>query len=120
MLKDIFAKKIYELTLHLYGCRVVQELITSLDKNNLNIITNELKPYYRKCIEDKNGNHVIQKLIENLNVEQLNEVFLVAINNISNLSKHQYGCRVIQKLFKYCNDIQISNMLNEIFKNFRR
>ena len=32
------------------------------------IITSELKPFYKKCIEDKNGNHVIQKLIEKYQV----------------------------------------------------
>ena len=58
--------RIYELTLNLYGCRVVQELIYILDNDNISIITSELKPFYMKCIEDKNGNHVIQKLIEKL------------------------------------------------------
>ena len=33
------------------------------------------------------------------------------------LSKHQYGCRVIQRLFKYCNNIQIKHMLNCLFVN---
>ena len=45
--------KIYELTLNLYGCRVVQELISILDNQNISIITSELKPFYEKCIEIK-------------------------------------------------------------------
>ena len=104
-----------ELTLHLYGCRVIQELISVLDEKGINTITSELKPFYNKCIEDKNGNHVIQRLIEKLSPEQNNDIFLAGIKNIINLSKHQYGCRVIQRLFKYCNDKQINQMLKEIY-----
>ena len=108
---------IYELTLNLYGCRCVQELISILNVENMNIITNELKPFYEKCILDKNGNHVIQKLIEKVSEEDLNEIYLVAVNNIIFFSKHQYGCRVIQRLFKYCNKDQIKFMLNNLFIN---
>ena len=108
---------IYELTLNLYGCRCVQELISILNAENMNIITNELKPFYEKCILDKNGNHVIQKLIEKANEADLNEIYLVAVNNIIFFSKHQYGCRVIQRLFKYCNKDQIKFMLNNLFIN---
>ena len=109
--------KMYELTINLYGCRVVQELVSILDNENMLIITSELKPFYKKCIEDKNGNHVIQKLIEKLSGKELNEIYLVSLNNIINLSKHQYGCRVIQRLFKYCSKEQINNMLSELFKD---
>jgi hypothetical protein len=108
---------IYELTLNLYGCRCVQELISVLNIQNMDIITSELKPYYDRCIEDKNGNHVIQKLIEKVSQKDLNDIYLVSLNNIIYLSKHQYGCRVIQRLFKYCNKNQINNMLNALFIN---
>ena len=106
---------IYELTLHLYGCRVVEEIISILD--DCYLITKELKPFYLKCIEDKNGNHVIQKLIEYLKEEELDDVYLVTINSMKSLSKHQYGCRIIQKLLKYCNNTQINEMLKKIFQN---
>ena len=108
---------IYELTLNLYGCRCVQELISILDESKMYIVTSELKPYYEKCIQDKNGNHVIQKLIEKVNNNDLNEIYLVAVNNIIYFSRHQYGCRVIQRLFKYCNETQIKHMLNNLFLN---
>ena len=52
-----------------------------------------------------------------MSANELNEIYLVSLNNIINLSKHQYGCRVIQRLFKYCNEDQIHNMLFELFKD---
>ena len=112
---DSIKSKIFELTLHLYGCRVIQEIISVLEEKDLCIITSELKAYYNRCIEDKNGNHVVQRLIEKLSPENNNDIFLVAIKNIISLSKHQYGCRVIQRLFHYCNNEQINKMLKEIF-----
>ena len=90
-------------------------MISIFDAKDLNFIISELKPFYNKCIEDKNGNHVIQRLIEKLTPEQNNDIFLAAIKNIVNLSKHQYGCRVIQRLFKYCNDTQINKMLEKLY-----
>ena len=112
---DSIKTKIFELTLHLYGCRVIQEIISALEEKDLYIITSELKEKYNRCIEDKNGNHVIQRLIEKLSPENNSDIFLVASKNIISLSKHQYGCRVIQRLFRYCNQEQINIMLKEIF-----
>ena len=88
---EALKNKINELTLNLYGCRVVQELISILNEQNIFIVTSELKPYYEKCIEDKNGNHVIQKLIEKLSTKDLNDIYSVSLNNIIHLYKHQYG-----------------------------
>ena len=84
--------------------RVVQELISILNEQNIFIVTSELKQYYEKCIEDKNGNHITQELIEKLSTKDLDDIYSVLLNNIINLSKHQYGCRLIQRLFKYCNE----------------
>ena len=101
---EALKNKINELTLNLYGCRVVQELLSILNEQNIFIVTSELKQYYEKCIEDKNGNHITQELIEKLSTKDLDDIYSVLLNNIINLSKHQYGCRLIQRLFKYCNE----------------
>ena len=117
MIIESIKTKIIELTLHLYGCRVIQEIISVLNAKELDFLITELKPLYNKCIEDKNGNHVIQRLIEKFTPEQNNDIFLVVIENIINLSKHQYGCRVIQRLFKYCSNEQIKEMLKKIYSH---
>jgi len=43
----------------------------------LKVILTELKGEIKKCIEDQNGNHVIQKLIERLPKGQHNEILKV-------------------------------------------
>ena len=112
--------KIYELSLHMYGCRVMQQLISVIDENYLTDITKELEGHYPKCIEDQNGNHVIQKLIERLKPgKENNGIYEVVYKNIVELSKHQYGCRVIQTLLKKCNEKQVEKMLEKIYKDVK-
>ena len=111
--------KIYELSLHMYGCRVMQQLISVIDEKYLSQITLELKDHFEKCIEDQNGNHVIQKLIERLKPGENNGIYDVVYKNIVDLSKHQYGCRVIQTLLKKCNEEQVTKMLEKIYKDVK-
>jgi methionine salvage enolase-phosphatase E1 len=111
--------KIYDLSIHMYGCRVIQQLICVIDEKYLSLITLELKDHFAKLIEDQNGNHVIQKLIERLKIGENNGIYDVVYNNIVYLSKHQYGCRVIQTLLKQCNDEQKKKILDEICKEVK-
>ena len=111
--------KIYELSLHMYGCRVMQQLISVIDEKYLSQITLELKDHFEKCIEDQNGNHVIQKLIERLKPGENNGIYDVVYKNIVDFSKHQYGCRVIQTLLKKCNEEQVTKMLEKIYKDVK-
>lgn len=48
-----------------------------VDQQFLKVILNELRGEIKKCIEDQNGNHVIQKLIERLPKGQHNEILKV-------------------------------------------
>ena len=111
--------KIYDLSIHMYGCRVIQQLICAINEKYLSQITLELKDHFAKLIEDQNGNHVIQKLIERLKPGVNNGIYDVVYNNIVYLSKHQYGCRVIQTLLKQCNEEQKKKMLDEICKEVK-
>jgi pumilio RNA-binding family len=83
-------------------------------------IAKELEGKFEKCIEDQNGNHVIQKLIERLKPgKENNGIYEVVYKNIIELSKHQYGCRVIQTLLKKCNEKQVTKMLEKIYKDVK-
>ena len=53
---------------------------------------------------------------ENLSEEELNDVFLVAKNFTCNLSKHQYGCRVVQQLITVIDSSYIDEIKTETKK----
>jgi transcriptional regulator CtsR len=110
---------IHELTLHMYGCRVIQKLIEYADDEDVKKNLNELRNNIYQCIQDQNGNHVIQKLIEKLPKGDSGHSLIVKIitGRICELSTHQYGCRVIQRIFEFCSDEEKEQLLSEIYKN---
>ena len=102
----------------MYGCRVVQKLISIIPKEEISVITSELSQDYAKCIEDQNGNHVIQKLIEKLNDEERKKLFdVIYPDKVNEFCVQQYGCRVIQKIFATCSENEYKKLLQEINKN---
>lgn len=118
VIKKILDSKARDLTLHMYGCRVIQKAIDLSDEEDLKQYMAEIDNDMRKCIEDQNGNHVIQKLIEKMDKDNHEEIFKFLSGNIYELSTHQFGCRVIQKIYNFSNKEEKQKILNEIYIKF--
>ena len=54
------------LSLQMHGCRVIQKALESLPFDMQKEMIVELRESLMKCVEDQNGNHVVQKCIEQL------------------------------------------------------
>lgn len=52
------------LSLHMYGCRVIQKALEVLQLEQQRVIVREVQGQVMRCVRDQNGNHVIQKIIE--------------------------------------------------------
>ena len=50
----------------MYGCRVVQKALEVISLELQILLVSELKDSVIECINDQNGNHVIQKCIEKM------------------------------------------------------
>jgi pumilio RNA-binding family len=78
----------------------------------------ELQGKVLKCIRDRKGNLVIQKVIERVDPEKLNFIVKAftneGTNTITDLSKHAYGCRVIQRMLEYFTEEQKRPILEQI------
>ena len=62
-------------------------------KEEISEIAFELSPDYAKCIEDQNGNHVIQKLIEKLNDEERKKLFdVIYPDKVNEFCVQYYVC----------------------------
>lgn len=59
-------------------------------------LVRELDGHVMRCVRDQNGNHVIQKCIECVPTEKIDFIISAFRGNVSSLSMHPYGCRVIQ------------------------
>lgn len=57
---------VLELSLQMYGCRVVQKALEHIEIPEQVNLVRELDGHILQCIKDQNGNHVIQKCIERI------------------------------------------------------
>ncbi|KAK6065758.1 hypothetical protein SCUP234_12433 [Seiridium cupressi] len=124
--------KVAELSTQMYACRVVQkvihlqgflaeelELISQQALEHVLVdqqaeIVEELKPDMMRILKDQNGNHVVQKIISL--VPQMSVPFMMAScrGQISTLSSHNYGCRVVQRMLEKGNEEQRMELMAEI------
>ena len=109
------------LALHTYGCRVLQKIVDVLGKkremSTLRIICKELQGHVNHCIEDQNGNHVIQRLVEKLPDIDL-VIFCEEIaGKICKIAAHCYGCRVLQRLLE--RGVLTNSLCEELMGNLR-
>lgn len=92
---EAMEESVIPLALHMYGCRVVQKALECREINQK--IVKKIKGHVIDLVCDQNGNHVIQKCVECVDSEFIIKEFE---EDAVNLSKHRYGCRVIQRIFE--------------------
>ncbi|RNF03302.1 pumilio protein 2 [Trypanosoma conorhini] len=112
MFKQLFEKvsgRLKEYSFHTYGCRVIQRFLVKASPEIRENILVELKDCIVDCVFDQNANHVAQKIIEVMpeKTQFMNEAFLPALKA---LSRHPYGCRVLQCVFEKCSPVPEVNI----------
>lgn len=98
----------------MYGCRVVQKALEVISSEQQAMLVKELEGslvflfvlimqlgHVMKCIKDQNGNHVIQKVIEQVPPHLTQFIIDTFTNKVSSLATHPYGCRVIQRILEH-------------------
>jgi len=68
-------------------------------------LVQELEGHVVECIKDQNGNHVIQKVIEQVPPQYTQFIVDTFINKVYSLATHPYGCRVIQRILEHHYEI---------------
>eukprot|EP00960_Hanusia_phi_P037673 753057-Hanusia_phi.AAC.3 len=132
-LADCMRSKVLELSLDMYGCRVVQKAIEVGTCGDLRLVDSstskviegprqeqlvrELQGNVMKCVRDQNGNHVIQKCIERSAPETVQFIVEDFIGQVVQLAMHPYGCRVIQRILEHCKHDQVAPILSEIVRS---
>jgi len=110
-----FEGNVLALTLHTYGCRVVQKAIQTFSREDRLMVLNELHSHVAHCVQDQNGNHVIQKCIEFM-PDDHDFIIDRFVGHVHEFATHAYGCRVIQCIF--ANNAKRQNeILEEVVAN---
>lgn len=84
-----------------YGSRKVQKDLDASTPIEKAIIFNELKQHLLPLVKNQFGNYVIQKMFDLGTSQQRNEMIVLLVPSIHHLSKHMYGCWIVQKGTKY-------------------
>ena len=76
----------------------------------------------KDCSFDFNGNHVVQKIlvkIKSLEKTELYKNFLGEIDrDVIDYSKHEYCCRIVQRLIENCTHTLIFQLIDKILVNY--
>ena len=84
-------------------------------------LVHETKDYVKKLLIDEHGNHVMQKIVTNMQGDNIYEIMYVieAIQNeMHKVSTNIYGCRVVQRLIENSKPFMIKKLLEEIHGQF--
>lgn len=108
-----------------------------LEEDNLPRLLTEFHHNVLSCIQDQNGNHVIQKCVEVMSTkskealavgdkakaqyfsDQIDFIIDDVLANVASLSCHPYGCRVLQRILEHCVEPKKTRTLDEIKKCHR-
>jgi mRNA-binding protein PUF3 len=74
----------------------------------------ELEKDVLRTVKDQNGNHVIQKVIDRVPMQHIQNIVEAFRGNVGVLSVNSYGCRVIQRLLEKVPEPQRRFILTEL------
>lgn len=105
------------LSLHIYGCRVVQKALETLPEPAKIVIASEIQPHALRCIADQHANHVVQVCLQCVQPTE-GPVLLMAqdiAGHVLPLAHHSYGCRLVQRLLQHCTVEEVtSKVIDEL------
>jgi hypothetical protein len=91
------------------GCRILQKKLDENPQIAVDVIYPKIRDHIKELSNDQFGNYFVQKIIEYITNEQLEDLLTNKIATIfRELSLNQHGTRVIQKIFeKIINNEQL-------------
>jgi len=98
------------------SCRLIQKLLSVLSAASRDRLAGALVQHWVELYESRNGNHVLQKVIE-VTPSTDSEILPLLIEKILAkkgptketegpiaVARHQYGCRVLERLIEHCTE----------------
>jgi hypothetical protein len=77
-----------DLSCNQYGCRVVQKALEVLPTSLQDELVEEIRPEILRCVEDSNGNHVVQKIVESIHSEKVQFIVDAFKSKVYEMSVH--------------------------------
>jgi len=108
--------KVWQLSQRQKGCRKVQEAVDQACNELRKQIAQELSGHVVAAALSPNANHVLQRLVATLRPHDcqplIDELLQGGAATVLEVARHQYGCRVIQRLLEHCHQEQMEAVAN--------
>ncbi|XP_008782134.2 pumilio homolog 2-like [Phoenix dactylifera] len=112
------AEELVRISLNIHGTRAVQKLIETLkSRQQIALVISALRPGFLDLIKDLNGNHVVQRCLQCLTVEDNKFIFDAATKHCVDIATHQHGCCVLQRCISHSTGEHWMKLVAEISTN---
>jgi pumilio RNA-binding family len=103
------------------GCRFLQDTLANLETTSdadRVAIASEMRTHVWEVLRCPNANHVLQKCICVLR-PQASQFILDELRQVgfSKAARHNYGCRVLQRLLEHCGAEQLQPVVEELLRD---
>lgn len=117
-----FLGQVQHLSLHPYGCRVIQRCLERPDwfpaKSTIMGELHESMP--QGMIADQYGNYVVQHVVEKGGPMDKTSVFRLVLQGLEGYSKHKFASNVVEKCIQYSDDLWRRDVVNVLVASDQR
>eukprot|EP00435_Cladocopium_sp_Y103_P030296 s2129_g7.t1 len=115
----VVAGCVWDLSQRHKGCRLVQQTLENCGETERAMLAQELKGHIVEASRSPCGNYVLQKLIQVLRPQSCQFIIHELMQDpaeVCGLARHQYGCRILQRLFENCQAEQMEGIVQMLLK----
>eukprot|EP00743_Colponemidia_sp_Colp-15_P003429 GILK01003703.1.p1 GENE.GILK01003703.1~~GILK01003703.1.p1 ORF type:complete len:886 (-),score=146.11 GILK01003703.1:435-3092(-) len=108
---------IYEMSVHPYGCRVIQRILEYCPPYQSDRVLHEILRCTLNLAQDQYGNYVIQHILERGDKQDKDFIMNKVRGQLMSLSMHKFASNVVEKVLSHANPDEQQDMLKEIIGN---
>jgi pumilio RNA-binding family len=98
-----FKGRVRELSIHPYGCRVIQRILEYCNSEHKMIVLEELRSNCHELIQDQYGNYVIQHVMQH-GYDLDKSILLTEVQSkLLEYSQHKFASNVVEKCIQYAD-----------------
>lgn len=116
MIQKSFYGRVYDLSTHPYGCRVIQRMLEHWDRELKAPLLDELMTYAEQLAKDQYGNYVLQHVLQHTR-KYSDAIIRSVAANILPFSKHKFASNVVERCFSTADEGQRDILLDAVIGN---
>jgi hypothetical protein len=113
--------QVWQYAMHPDGCRLVQQAFDDATSDAArSALAKELHTHVAEAWRSPNANHVLQKCIATLPPHEfqfiITEIQQAGPGALASVARHQYGCRILQRLLEFASPAQLGQLVEDLSK----